>query len=714
MVPDTIRAVIGSATPAAMYSRSQQRYDHERLRFSVRLHPETARIYRNAARSQTESTVKLTPLRLLAFLVAFAGLLSWSLSHSWGVIGGLLRAYTLAVFLFVFLWLASLTLRRFLWRVSRRLTFSYFLFGLVPISLVLVLTLAATYVFGGFFIGHLYRDGLSDLGRDLDQTVTWHLAQLDAGRFPKPAVTADVEVAYYKQDRRFAGSTRAPEVWPSWAQGPTTGEDISSPPIVAFADGTLSLMAAARKGRFGVLAFTRGDLDTMTSRHIGIWTEHFRPGDQRSGTMDVRFLSRDYTLKLGREAPPEEIRNFLLENVTEPGILDLPYLVWVATWSPFRDLSAPVADDEQADFIYANLTASPRALLTQLVTRSAEIDALVYLGFAALSFLLFDIYVLAALLALLMITGLSRAVNRLTDATQKVQQGDFSARIDVRRNDQIGALQSSFNSMAENLEALIREAASKEILEKDLSIAKELHRSLLPDHLGSPSEVLWLATHFEPSSAIGGDYFDFLRLDHDRILVVIADASGHGISAGLRMAMVKSALQVLAERQTEPLQILRELHSLLRKGLGRTYRRSFVTATLGLVETATNQLILTNAGHPPTYLLRDGEVEEIILPSPPLGALGNDFNQTTVPLEPGDLVVWLSDGLIEATDAEGDDFGYNRVVRSLRGLPPNPARVRDTLLEAVRAHTGGQPPEDDRTLVVMAYRPADTKKQPAS
>ncbi len=652
--------------------------------------------------------MQLRPTLLLPALIALIGLVSWTSSHSWGVFGGLLRAFTLGFFLIAFLWIGSRLLRRFLWRVSRRLAFSYFLFGLVPISLVLVLTLAATYIFGGYFIGHLYRDSLDDLSRDLEQGVSWNLAQLDAGRFPRTPDEMPFEIAYYKSDRRFAGSDLAPESWPDWLPRTPGMARSESRPIVAFEDGTLRLLLSARRGRYGVIAFSRGNLDTLVSRRSGIWTEHFRPRDRRAATVNVALFNRTYTLKLKRDGTPEEIRDFLQADVSEPGLLDRPYLVWVSTWQPFHDLGEPATD--RGDFVYANLTASPRRMLEHLVSRSAEIDALAYLGFAALSFLIFDIYVLAALLALLMITGLSRAVNRLTDATHEMQQGNFGTRIEVRRSDQIGALQVSFNDMAANLEALVRQAARKEILEKDLSIAQELHQSLLPDHLGSPSGALQFATHFEPSSAIGGDYFDLLQLDDQRSLLVIADASGHGISAGLRMAMVKSALQVLTERRKSSLEIFEELQDLLRKGLGRTYRRSFVTATLGLIDAQSGTLELTNAGHPPTYLLRGGEVEEILLASSPLGALGTEFTQREVALEPGDVVVWLSDGLIEATDETEEDFGYDRLSHCLSEAPGTPEGVREHLLRAVRAHTGDRPPEDDQTLVVMAYRPSDSKE----
>jgi sigma-B regulation protein RsbU (phosphoserine phosphatase) len=174
------------------------------------------------------------------------------------------------------------------------------------------------------------------------------------------------------------------------------------------------------------------------------------------------------------------------------------------------------------------------------------------------------------------------------------------------------------------------------------------------------------------------------------------------------MAMVKSALALLCEEEARPEEILRRLHMLMRHRLqGADNGRGFVTATLTLVDSATGELVVTNAGHPPTYLLRAGEVTEIMLPSSPLGALGDDFGQTRLTLEPGDAVVWLSDGLIEAAGADGGDFGYDRVVQALAGLDAEPTAVRARLLDAVARHTGGGAPEDDRTLLVMAYRPVE-------
>ena len=158
-------------------------------------------------------------------------------------------------------------------------------------------------------------------------------------------------------------------------------------------------------------------------------------------------------------------------------------------------------------------------------------------------------------MAVFMIVGLSRAVNRLSRGTAAVRQGDFGVRIPVRRRDQVGDLQRSFNEMAGNLETLVATAAQKESLEKELELARDLQKSLLPSDLPAGGGVEF-ATLFEPSAAIGGDYFDVLRISEDELAVIIADVSGHGLSSGLRMAMLKAALLILVEETRDPEEIL--------------------------------------------------------------------------------------------------------------------------------------------------------------
>ena len=648
------------------------------------------------------SAVKQRLPILLISVAAVVGLVFWDALARLGLAGWLLRGLIVAWLSILGAWLFGLVLRHFLWRVSRRLAFSYFLIGVVPIPLVAAMVLVMAYTLGGYFVGHLYHDAWGEFEGELRDATRHRLLAPDADG---PSNEGQI-FAFYEDGRRVGGDVRLPESWQDWWPSEPPEREVGfgdeNLPVALGSDGTFYVLSTTVTGRRGVVGVWRGDLENEMARRTGLWVELISPEVVGRGLGDtVTFFGREISLRsLGTGASEEEIGQFVHPGVEDPGWLDRPSLVWVEIQRPLYGLGGESVTVGQ---LYVHLTTNVRYLFDRLLSHSAEIDYNALVVLAVTAFVLFDIYVVAALMALLMIYGLSRAVNRLTDATERMRSGDFASRIVIERRDQIGALQESFNAMADNLETLIADAAQKEILEKDLSIARELQQSLLPDALQAPS-ALRFAAHFEPSSAIGGDYYDFLPMAENALGVVVADVSGHGLSAGLRMTMVKSALQLLAEQEQGPEEMLRQLHRLLSEGLQRANRRGFVTATLSRIDPS-GRLEIHNAGHPPTYLLSGGEVEEILLPSPPLGALGGDFAHTSRQLEPGDVVVWLSDGLVEATDGHDDDFGYQRVVETLRGSDGDPAAVRDQLLAAVEEHTGNRPPADDRTLVVMAYRP---------
>jgi serine phosphatase RsbU (regulator of sigma subunit) len=611
--------------------------------------------------------------------------------------------------LLLLIWLAWRVLSAFLWKVGRRLAFSYFLIGVLPVPLVALLLGLATYILSGFFLGHLYRDSVHTLQAGLeraarDRLEDWARTGGLPARAAEPAEPAepDTGFALYRGGRRVAGSAEAPVEWPAWvesAEGSGDSRREPSPRFFARADGSPGLAAgAARDGR-GVLAFTTGPLDDRISRESGLWVETYRSDDPDLEMVSIEVGRRRAPLapvRLDRRAG--EAQKFFKELSEGERLWDDPILWWGEISPPVLDLGTgrPVAE-----YLAASLNATPRTVMRHLFSSSAEVDATVWVGLLVVASLLFDIYLVAALMAVVMIVSLSRAVNRLSRATDAVRRGDFSARIPSKRRDQLGELQRSFNEMTENLEILVATATQKELLEKELELARNLQKSLIPTDLPA-GDGIEIATVFEPSAAIGGDYFDILRVSEHEIAVVIADVSGHGLSTGLRMAMLKSALSILVEETGDPEKILRRLDRVVRTS---GERRFFVTATLGILDLATGALVLTNAGHPPTYLLREGRAEEILLPGSALGGLGTTYGRAERQLHPGDVVVWLSDGFIEAADRGDDPFGYDAVTDALTGLHGlGASAVRDHLVAAVARHTGGQPPSDDRTLVVLGYR----------
>jgi serine phosphatase RsbU (regulator of sigma subunit) len=591
------------------------------------------------------------------------------------------------------LWLLWKAYRSFLYKVGRRLAFSYFLLGVLPIPLVLVLLTVVAYILSGFYLGQLYRDALHDLNTELLTLARERAAVFAQTGRPLTDGEDNVAFAYYRGGRRVSGHPGLPKTWPAWMEAEAGAVHFVEPE-----DGTATLATAASREGAGVVALWTGSLDQEISRRGDLWIEFTRPDDPN--VVRIEMFGRRLPLRrINREKEEAgESEKFFKHRSRSEGYWDRPVLWW-------GDMSGPVHDMATGRTVLnrlsVTLTSTPRTVQRHLFVSSGEVNSAAWGTLVIFAALLFDVYVVAALMAIFMIVGLSRAVNRLSRATTAVRAGDFGVRIPVKRPDQLGDLQRSFNEMAEHLESSVAAAAQKEILEKELQIARNVQTSLIPSNLPA-GEGIEFATLFEPSAAIGGDYFDVLRLSETEIAVVIADVSGHGLSTGLRMAMLKAALLILIEETQDPEEILRRLDSVVRNNDDRT----FVTATLAIVDLARGTLRLTNAGHPPTYLIRGKQVQEILLPGSPLGGLGHTYGKATVPMEPGDLVVWLSDGLIEAADHDSEPFGYDRVAETLAGgrAGQNATDVRDRLLSAIGRHVGDLPPDDDRTLVIMRYR----------
>lgn len=647
-------------------------------------------------------------------------LLAWTLIT---VIGG-------AVGWALFVWLQ----RRLLWRVGRRLAFSYMLLGLLPFLLSLVLVIVAAYLLSGSFLGHLYRDAAIGLHEELEAVSGFLLQPLEMGLLDPsalPAAQGGAALAYYQGGGLAGGDPRAPASFPAWLEtdAATDGQRRRSrvPPLVVLPDGSATLAAVFRRRTSAVIAFydpaAGGPLERELSRRSDVWTQLRGPGETDGAGWTVQIGGAQFVLQpLARTQGSEEREEFF-ESLNASSPFSIVGVEMAGPLHAFAD-GAPVSPP-----VSASLAATQPIVFRHLFSASGQVDTLGWIFFGISAFLLFDVFIAATIMAMFMILGLSRAVNRLSAATGAVQAGDFSARIPVRRKDQLGALQRSFNEMAAGLERLIAERTARRALERELEFAREVQKNLIPGQ-GLQVEGVEFATFFEPSAAIGGDYFDILELpgewegDGGRLGVVIADVAGHGLSAGLRMAMLKAGLLTLVGEGKPARQLLPALDGLVRRASSRSKERAsaapgdrdrvFVTASLSLIDVSTGVVELTNAGHPPAYLLRNGEIEEILLAGSPLGALGADYGFRRFELEPGDVMVWLSDGFIEAADKGGEVFGYERTIDSLKGSADSAMEVRDRILGDIRSYTEGVGAEDDLTLVVMRYQPeAATSETPA-
>ena len=625
---------------------------------------------------------KSTWIWLVTFVVAFAarivldrasentGCLSFAaLALAWNA--GLILAWRGGRVLF------RLVIRR----LALRLAFSYFLIGIVPIPLLATLTFLASYLVANQYIANRLRREVTAVG-----------AAALAGRADLPQVRAD-------KDGRIASSDIAwlpPGDAAPWLNG------LARPGFLANANRLwLAVPAGNRSARLLDLSDPASPWiqNLADATGYGVTAEIGTTSNEKNG-FQISSRDDDASARPGvargepasptrrpRGAPPpgtewrdrEWIRAFYLETVLN-------------------------AVQEQArtghNVAILQATTSPRMLADQMFSQGvAGVGRVFWLVFLGISAVLLAAYLAAVVIAFILAGSIARSVNRLTRAAEAVSRGDFSVRVRSKSRDQIGDLARSFDGMADSIQRLLVDTARRERLESEIAMARTIQHKLLP-----PTEAVLpgfrVLAHFEPVAEIGGDYYDYLPMPDGRTAVALGDVSGHGLPTGLLVAMAKSALSTLLEAGHAESELFARLNELIHRS---TEARHYMTLCLLSYDSSTRVGTLTNAGQLAPYRVSGGRVEALALPAFPLGL----FPEKPFPSRPydfasGDLVVLFSDGLVEGTDAREDAFGFDRLEGVLRGHANAGAQaLMDAILAAVASHTGGRPPEDDRTIVIL-------------
>jgi serine phosphatase RsbU (regulator of sigma subunit) len=333
------------------------------------------------------------------------------------------------------------------------------------------------------------------------------------------------------------------------------------------------------------------------------------------------------------------------------------------------------------------------------------------LGILLLVAVLFLLIEAAALvMGLALARSITGSVHELFAGTERVRDGDFSHRIQVTADDQLGELSGSFNQMTGSIEDLLRQADEKKRLEEELRIARSIQMSLLPrGRLEIPG--LSVTALCVPAREVGGDYYDFFKLGDDRLGVVIADVSGKGTSAALYMAELKGLMLSLSRTCPSPRELLIAANEIISHNLDS---RSFITMTYAVIDLAERRMHYARAGHTPLIHRREsgtGEASvEVLVPDGLVLGLridgGELFERLLVeaelPLRRGDLLLLFTDGITEAMNADSDFFGEERLatlVAEHGHLPPE--EMRERILREIDAFVAGAPQHDDMTMILL-------------
>lgn len=239
---------------------------------------------------------------------------------------------------------------------------------------------------------------------------------------------------------------------------------------------------------------------------------------------------------------------------------------------------------------------------------------------------------------------------------------------------------------------------------QQLEIAAVVQQSFLPSHFPTcPRNRFQVDAQTIPASVVGGDLYDFPSRSDDWLALAIGDVSGKGVPAALFMAMLISDLRFTALKFCSPGDVLRAVNA----GLATRARRGmFVTMQYLLLDAATGAVRAANGGHVPLmwYHRRTGTAEPVELPGgPPLGILPEAaYPETTLALEPGDILLLLTDGVLESMNARGDTFGLSRLTEVMEAAGTHGRTLLHPVLDAVEAFAGGRR-HDDLTVVELRW-----------
>jgi sigma-B regulation protein RsbU (phosphoserine phosphatase) len=637
------------------------------------------------------------------------------------------------VLIFLFLILSYRWLKaKLLWRLRNRLIVTYIFIGVVPASLLVTMAVVTLSLFAGQFANFVATAELNSRLRSLgvvNSGIAHELASKIEGH-------ETITPGFLESLRQRDPSTTPHQVC-AWndGQSPVCSADagskpFSSPPnigpgfeAIVQDEGKLYLRSAA------VLDVNGHKLAVVSSVPLDIPLLKKIAADLGEITLYATPPGSNGTLENGQGVRvtagilPTPSGNFDREiEVPPPLVVVAPLLVVDWKTGNANPLGGWVHVRTRPSTLYARLFAA-----TDFVK-----------GMESVLLILGIIFAIIVGLALIVGTRLTRTVTRavaqLYLATRHINRGDFSHRIPVTSNDQLATLSHSFNSMSESLQKLIEEQKEKQKLENELVIAQEVQAQLFPRHIAQ-LQTLEVHGFCRPARTVSGDYYDFLTVDPDRMVMAVGDVSGKGISAALLMATIHSAVRAYS---LEGIPILRESLALAGSDdLGLEESRALTLAVPGVeVSTAAlltllnhqlfestpsekyatmflsfydgreRRLTYTNAGHlPPIILSPDGSIRRLDCGGTVVGLFPQvSYEENTVRLADGEIFLAYSDGVTEPENDYGE-FGEQRLIELVwenRQLPL--ARISEVVTAAVDDWIGANEQPDDVTLVLARAR----------
>ncbi|MCA9525572.1 MAG: SpoIIE family protein phosphatase, partial [Myxococcales bacterium] len=322
------------------------------------------------------------------------------------------------------------------------------------------------------------------------------------------------------------------------------------------------------------------------------------------------------------------------------------------------------------------------------------------------------IILLGIVLTILQSLRISRPLRDLSHIVDRIAHGNLSERALVDARDEIGVLARNFNYMAEQLGVLLTETKEKATYEKEMEVARVIQESLLPPSRVIDAGFFQFIGYFKSASICGGDWWNYAELSGGRLLILIGDVTGHGVSSAMITAAAKSCCDTLrhvTEGELTVTFLLEELNKTIYEAANRKFVMTFFAT---IIDPRAGTLTFSNAGHnfPLLFRAQPPEGEPAVVPLVTRGnrlgdVMESRFLERTVPYGPGDVLVWYTDGITEGLGKDGQEYGEKRFRRSIRAmLDKGPDEILEKVLRDAEGYFADfAHPEDDITLVVGKF-----------
>ena len=296
-------------------------------------------------------------------------------------------------------------------------------------------------------------------------------------------------------------------------------------------------------------------------------------------------------------------------------------------------------------------------------------------------------------------------LKKINNTLARITMGDLNVRVDVRSNEEFASLSDDINSTVSTLKRYIAEAAAR--IDKELEYAKQIQLSALPTNFPD-NEDFGIYAQMIAAKEVGGDFYDFYKLNDTTVVFLAADVSGKGIPAAMFMMTAKTIIKDLAESGMAVNDIFTKANEKLCEN---NESGMFVTAWMGILDITTGQVKFANAGHNPPLLKRaNGSFEYLKTRAGFVlaGMEGVRYRVGELTLNPGDRLFLYTDGVPEATNAENKLYGEDRLVSFMN---QNTSMEATKLLPALKANidefVGEAPQFDDITMLMLDYKPKE-------